>query len=103
MVDISDKVNQIATMVENLFSQCAKYFESRKLKGAEDWQDSSVISFDLLDKFLTKICCEKKIVLMIDEVDKTSNNLVFLRFIGMLMDKYLKRNGKKKFLDCLCV
>jgi len=33
----------------------------------------------------------KKIVLMIDEVDKSSNNQLFLDFLGMLRNKYLKR------------
>ena len=79
---------------QGLLYQCAKYFNSRKLPGAEDWQDDSVTSFALLDSFLTGICREKKIVLMIDEVDKTSNNLVFLRFIGMLRDKYLSRGNE---------
>jgi hypothetical protein len=30
---------------------------------------------------------------MIDEVDKSSNNLLFLRFLGMLRDKYLARSA----------
>jgi len=34
----------------------------------------------------------KKIVLMIDEVDKSSNNQLFLDFLGMLRNKYLKRD-----------
>jgi hypothetical protein len=34
----------------------------------------------------------KKIVLMIDEVDKSSNNQLFLDFLGMLRNKYLKRH-----------
>jgi len=33
----------------------------------------------------------KKIVLMIDEIDKSSNNQLFLDFLGMLRNKYLKR------------
>jgi hypothetical protein len=33
----------------------------------------------------------KKIVLIIDEVDKSSNNQLFLDFLGMLRNKYLKR------------
>jgi hypothetical protein len=33
----------------------------------------------------------KKIVLMIDEVDKSSNNQLFLDFLGMLRNKYLNR------------
>lgn len=34
----------------------------------------------------------KKIVLMIDEVDKSSNNQLFLSFLGVLRNKYLIRN-----------
>ncbi len=40
---------------------------------------------------MDEACKDKKIVLIIDETDKTSNNLIFLRFIGMLRDKYLLR------------
>ncbi|WP_123053481.1 AAA-like domain-containing protein [Clostridium sp. JN-1] len=35
---------------------------------------------------------DKKVVLMIDEVDKSSNNQLFLSFLGMLRNKYLQRN-----------
>jgi hypothetical protein len=34
----------------------------------------------------------KKVVLMIDEVDKSSNNQLFLDFLGMLRNKYLNRD-----------
>jgi len=81
-----------ANFCQGLLYQCAKYFKSRELPGSEEWEDNSVTDFDLLDKFLAKICCDKKIVLMIDEVDKTSNNIIFLRFLGVLRDKYLRRN-----------
>jgi len=37
----------------------------------------------------------KGIVLLIDEVDKTSNNKVFLRFLGVLRNKYLARAAGK--------
>jgi hypothetical protein len=58
------------------------------------WHDENITSFDLLSRHITKMCRNKKIVLMIDEVDKTSNNLIFLHFISMLRDKYLAaRNG----------
>jgi len=70
---------------------CSKYFIERDLPGSEVWIDSSVTNFDLLDAFLNKVCKAQKIVLMIDETDKSSNNLIFLRFLGMLRDKYLKR------------
>ncbi|GHU48223.1 hypothetical protein FACS1894200_04890 [Spirochaetia bacterium] len=56
---------------------------------AESWYDETVTSFDLLKKHITKLCKDTKLVLLIDEVDKTSNNQVFLGFLGMLRDKYL--------------
>jgi len=41
-----------------------------------------------LKNILQKI--PKKVVLMIDEVDKSSNNELFIHFLGMLREKYLK-------------
>ncbi len=35
---------------------------------------------------------QKKVVILIDEVDKSTNNQLFLHFLGMLRDKYLERN-----------
>jgi len=77
---------------KGILNVCSKYFKERNLPGSEAWIDSSVTTFDLLDDFLNKTCKDKRVVLMIDEVDKTSNNFIFLKFLGMLRDKYLKRN-----------
>jgi len=51
-------------------------------------------TLDMVSSAITKfvIRAGKKVVLMIDEVDKSSNNQLFLSFIGMLRNKYLKRN-----------
>ncbi|MCP5496860.1 MAG: AAA family ATPase [Leptospiraceae bacterium] len=38
---------------------------------------------------------DKKVVLMIDEVDKASNHTLFLNFLGMLRNKYLQREAGK--------
>jgi hypothetical protein len=41
------------------------------------------------------MCKNKELVLMIDEVDRISNNRVFLHFLSMLRDKFLlSKNGK---------
>jgi len=41
------------------------------------------------------MCKNKKIVLMIDEVDSTSNNEIFIQFLNTLREKYIeRRNGK---------
>jgi hypothetical protein len=90
---VSDSVfDTEVNFCQGLLNICSKHIDEKKLPGSETWIDSSVTTFDLLDAFLNKICTDKKIVLMIDEVDKTSNNIIFLKFLGMLRDKYLKRN-----------
>ena len=65
----------------------------------ENWLDPEVTTFTKLGKHITKICkpgadgTVRKVVLMIDEVDKTSNNRVFLHFLEMLREKFLARKG----------
>lgn len=51
-------------------------------------------SFDELSKVITTFCdtSTEPVVLLIDEVDKSSDNQLFLDFIGMLRNKYLERN-----------
>ncbi|GBU25290.1 hypothetical protein R83H12_01933 [Fibrobacteria bacterium R8-3-H12] len=71
--------------------QIARELKRREIKEFSLWEESEAKTFDSLDIFLNSACKDKKLVLMIDETDKTSNNLVFLRFVGMLRDKYLLR------------
>ncbi len=55
--------------------------------------------FDKLSIWLSELVKKtgEKIVLMIDEVDKSSNNQLFLDFLGMLRNKYLKQYEKGKY------
>ena len=55
------------------------------------WLNESVMTFIDLSRHLTDMCKGKKIVLMIDEVDKVSNNRVFLSFLSTLRKKFLAR------------
>ncbi len=52
-----------------------------------------------LSKVITKFVKDssKEVILFIDEVDKSSNNQLFLSFIGMLRNKYLAREIDKDF------
>jgi len=61
----------------------------------ESWLNNSIVDFKGLNRHITEMCQNKKIVLMIDEVDKTSNNRTFLHFLGLLRGKYLGRAKKK--------
>ena len=56
-----------------------------------------IADFKSLSKALSNIIStiNKKIVLMIDEVDKSSNNQIFLHFLGMLRNKYLETQKGK--------
>ena len=40
----------------------------------------------------------KEVILFIDEVDKSSNNQLFLSFIGMLRNKYLAREMRRFYI-----
>ena len=57
----------------------------------ELWNDNDISGFDDLNEHITSMCEGKKVVLLIDEVDKTSHNQTFLHFIGMLREKFLLR------------
>ncbi|MFP3155213.1 hypothetical protein LQZ18_12475 [Lachnospiraceae bacterium ZAX-1] len=61
------------------------------------WSKCCPHGFKELSKSIATLCKGKKVVLLIDEVDKTSNNQVFLGFLGLLRDKYLARKRGKDF------
>ncbi|WP_234121974.1 AAA family ATPase [Clostridium hydrogenum] len=50
---------------------------------------------NVITKFVSKL--EKEVVLIIDEVDKSSNNQLFLSFLGMLRNKYLLREAEEDY------
>ena len=61
---------------------------------ADEWLDNSIKGFSSLGRHISKLCNGKKIVLLVDKVDATVNNKVFLRFLGMLRSLFLKRAEK---------
>ena len=58
------------------------------------WKGCAAKNLDELSKVITRFAkqCSKPVVLTIDEVDKSSDNQLFLNFLGMLRNKYLQRN-----------
>nr|WP_010241170.1 hypothetical protein [Clostridium arbusti] len=64
------------------YEYLAKFLEEQKTK---------VHIFNDLSRAITKfgIKVNKKVILMIDEVDKSSNKQLFLSFLGMIRNKYL--------------
>ena len=63
----------------------------------EAWVNKDVDDFMKLNQHIDNMCKSQKVVLMIDEVDKVSNNQVFLDFLSMLRAKYLKRELGKDY------
>jgi hypothetical protein len=67
-----------------------------------DWlkiMKSQLLDFNDLSKLITDFANKtpKKLVILIDEVDKSSNNQLFVSFLAMLRNKYLMRSRKKTF------
>ena len=56
-------------------------------------------NFDNLSTFIGELIIktQKKLVLIIDEVDRSSNNQLFLDFLAILRDRYLMRNKNLNF------
>ncbi|MDR3334055.1 MAG: hypothetical protein LBT13_04080, partial [Treponema sp.] len=58
---------------------------------AASWVDETVTDFTPLSRHITKLCRNRKVILMIDEADASSNYHIYIRFLGMLRAKYLQR------------
>jgi hypothetical protein len=74
----------------------SKFFQFNHLSELDAFlaQQPRLKTFQDLDRLVSALCAQtsQKLVLMIDEVDKSSNNQLFLDFLGLLRAKYLLRN-----------
>lgn len=61
--------------------------------------ESSDINLFTFSNFISEMCREadRPVILIIDEVDQASGHKLFLSFLGMLRDKYLKRKKQPTF------
>ncbi|MBU0765226.1 MAG: AAA family ATPase, partial [Bacteroidetes bacterium] len=97
---IGDEIfNNQKSFTKGFLSNISYRYKFNNPSLAEDFAHGSkkVNNVDSLSEFITRYVkkINKKIVLIIDEVDKSSNNQLFLSFLGMLRDKYLLRNRGK--------
>ncbi len=73
-----------------------RFFRAHQLENLSDYteQQGPLETFEQLNSFMTGLCLAsgKQIVLMIDEVDKSSNNQLFLDFLALLRTKYPDRS-----------
>ena len=104
MADVSKKLEQAYIMVENgdyfIINRPRQYGKTTTLYCLADTLrktgDYIVLntSFEGIGDIVFN---DKKVVLMIDEVDKSSNNQLFISFLAMLRNKYLERSSFKTF------
>ncbi len=64
-------------------------------RAEEQFREEDAI-LELSDR-ITNLCEKYSVILMVDEMDKCSDNQVFLNFLGMLRNKYLARNTGEDF------
>lgn len=92
----SDSYKSEAAFIEAFLPRLKWMFEmagQKELTAFVEKDGAGVDSISKLDIWFSKLVMKigKPVVLMIDEVDKSCNNQLFLDFLGMLRDKYLKR------------
>ncbi len=78
---------------KNFLSQMNKSLEYSKSDSAIQFikEYPKIVSLDDLNTFISELVrsVAKRVVLLIDEIDKASNHILFLNFLGMLRNKYL--------------
>ncbi len=67
----------------------------------EEWKVPVSEEFPLREfgRKITALCrrCDREVILIIDEVDKNADNQIFLTFLGLLREKYLKQRSGKDY------
>ncbi|MCP4155356.1 MAG: AAA family ATPase, partial [bacterium] len=92
----SDSYKNEEKFVEAFMLKLKKIFSAPQHNDLAEFveNNTAINSIFKLNLWLTELIEKigKKTILMIDEVDKSGNNQLFLDFLGMLRDKYLKAN-----------
>jgi len=93
-----EKQERFIPTILNILNRRLKFMKERELAAMIE-ANNKITDFDGLNAFFTDLIMEsgRKVVLLIDEVDKSANNQLFLDFLGMLRAKYLKRNEGKDY------
>ncbi|MGE5343184.1 MAG: AAA family ATPase [Candidatus Omnitrophota bacterium] len=90
-----------ALFIDAFFNLLKELFETSRNDELVKFIESAPIPdrMDKLGLWISKLVMKigKKTILMIDEVDKSADNQLFLDFLGMLRNKYLKRDDDGQF------
>ncbi|MDM8562897.1 hypothetical protein QUF54_06035, partial [Candidatus Marithioploca araucensis] len=97
-IDTDSYQNQ-STFIQIFLDMLIEEFEFLQLSELADFTKQhldTTPNLRALSRFITKLkrdmVPQKSVVLLIDEVDKSSNNQLFLDFLSMLRNKYLQQN-----------
>ncbi|HAN09611.1 MAG TPA: AAA family ATPase, partial [Clostridiales bacterium] len=85
-----------ASGIFDLFSESFRFTDKETYAKLLKYGVTDMKSMKDVSREITRLCdeSEKEIILMIDEVDKASNFVVFMDFIGELRDKYINAQNK---------
>ena len=95
----SDSYQNQTPFIQIFLDMLIEEFEFLQLSELVDFTKQHIdktTNLRALSRFITKLkrdmVPQKSVVLLIDEVDKSSNNQLFLDFLSMLRNKYLQQN-----------
>ncbi|MBE6058144.1 AAA family ATPase, partial [Clostridium sp.] len=94
--------SEVKKFLSSIMMQMVNYFRFSTNKEMYKFiknHENKITTMNEFNSFITDLIefAEKKVVLIIDEVDKSSNNQLFLDFLGMLRSKYLLRNEGRDY------
>ncbi len=93
--DLFSSEEEFSRGILNIFSDSIKFLDKDSAKLLLAY--SNIKNFRELSSAITDFIMEtgKSVVLLIDEVDKSSNSKIFLQFLGLLRNKYLSASAGK--------
>jgi hypothetical protein len=99
---IGDLVFEDEKLFASTFLRLLSRRPEKKYAKLTEWMDErakTIQSFDDLSTAIVELVkkAKKKVVVLIDEVDKSSNNQLFISFLSMLRNQYLEREYTPTF------
>lgn len=84
---------EFCSQIFNLFADSVQLKDEKLANILRGFQEN-IDNYNDLSRAISSLAkeMEKDVVLLIDEVDKNSNSRAFLKFLGLLRNKYLARN-----------
>lgn len=94
--DIFETEEKFCEMVFAIFARSSRFTNKELYKKLKNYEDKTKNFNDLSENITTLIEeYDKDMILIIDGVDKSSGNRIFMQFLGLLRNKYLAMNSKE--------